>query len=138
MRIEVCYSINKLTKDIKMSPVLNNVVIFSLDTQDYKGTSQDYAYAIKELDARHAQGSYKGVAERSLVADIKELKNVISMARHFEQESILIVNEREAYLYFLDSKEEVSLGTELVRVDKNEALSQDAYTVYQDKYYVVK
>jgi hypothetical protein len=120
-----------------MNPKLNNVVIFSLDTANRPGTSQDYALAIKELDARHAQGSYKGVPERSLVVDISKLKDVIAMAKHYEQESILIVNEREAFLYYLDSKEELNIGTELVSVDKNEALAQDAYTVYQGHYYIV-
>lgn len=116
---------------------LTDVVIFSLDSANYTAKQGDYSFIKQELDAETASGSYKGVKENSLVADLSKLKEVISIAKHYNQESILVVTDNNARLIYLADMGEQDIGTELVRVAASEALNQDAYTEYRNAFYVV-
>lgn len=116
---------------------LTDVVIFSLDSANYKAKQGDYSFIKQELDAEIASGSYKGEKETSLVADLSKLKEVISIAKHYNQESILVVTDDNARLIYLADMGEQDIGTELVRVAASEALNQDAYTEYRNAFYIV-
>lgn len=122
-----------------MTPTnLSEVIFFSLDSSKYKGTDGDYSYLIKELDGQETTGSYKGVQERSIMVDIKELDNVIMAAKHYGQESILVITDKEARLLYLEDMGEETIGHNMVKVSRDEALSNEAYTKFKGAFYLVK
>lgn len=116
---------------------LIDVVIFSLDTANYKAKQGEYSFIKQELDAELASDSCNGEKETSLVADLSKLQEVISIAKHYNQESILVVTDDNARLIYLSDMGEQDIGTELVRVAASEALSKEAYTEYRNAFYVV-
>ena len=97
-----------------------------------------------EFDFAPCSGSYKGELEESFIVfdsdtsqlDTREL--VIDVAKSFGQESILIVDSKQnAKLYYVASGASVIVG-KFTAVSDSEALSREAYTLFNDQYYVTR
>lgn len=89
------------------------------------------------------KGYYKGISEESFAIEVntKELKELKKIAKSFNQESILVINNKtlKASLVFLQDDTRVKLGI-FHEVDKNTAMSYDNYSFYPEKqkYFITK
>ncbi len=119
---------------------LNNRIIFNLDTENNKAPETLLKTINDQFSGIIATGCYKGVTEQSIVVPLTEynLRNAINIASIYSQESILVVENDNAYLLYLKSGERVTIGQYLVLVNKDYALKQDAFTLINNTYYVIK
>ncbi len=118
----------------------NNRIIFNLDTENNKAPETLLKTINDQFSGIIATGCYKGVTEQSIVVPLTEynLRNAINIASLYAQESILVVENDNAYLLYLKSGERVTIGQYLVLVNKDYALKQDAFTLINNTYYVIK
>lgn len=120
---------------------MKNVVFFSV----YNGSRLDAANHIRVfkqlnrigLSPKLVDGRYNGVNEKSLVLPISAMKLVEKLARQFKQESILIVySDRSAALKFIEKDSIESIGN-FTEVSQQVALSGNAFSLINQRYYVV-
>lgn len=87
------------------------------------------------------QGCYKGTCETSflcIVSSPAEARLISSFADMFNQESILLRTSNGIYLLFNNGDEPFKIGDNFKNVPAHVAKRQDAYTVKDGKYYIVK
>jgi len=117
---------------------MKNVVVFSLDTQDRVATAEEYEQVLESVGGLLAMGCYKGAKEQSIIADISELSNILYLARQYGQESILVVGSDKAALQYLSNAKTEVIGSAMIQVSRDTAMSKDAYTRYNNEYYIVE
>lgn len=97
-----------------------------------------------ELDFAPCSGSYKGELEKSFIVfdsdphrlDTCEL--VVDVAESFGQESVLIVNAKQnAKLLYVASGASVLVG-KFTEVPLADAVNREAWTLFNDKYYITR
>lgn len=111
----------------------NNKIIFSVfrdefaDSNEKSHRSTILALNGLGIETTEVLGVYKGSSEKSIMVTLNDytMDNVLTIAKLFNQESILI-SDNKAYLLYLEG-ETVSLGG-LVEVSEIEAKSNDSYT----------
>jgi hypothetical protein len=98
--------------------------------------------AMKGYNFKPLTGVYKGTKERSFAVEVnsKELIDLLAVAKSFNQESILIVDEKNvANLVFIETKKKMKIGkfklTSRELAEKQENYSFDPST---GRYYVVQ
>lgn len=87
------------------------------------------------------QGCYKGTCETSflcIVSSPAKARLIESFADMFDQESILARTSNGIYLMFSNGDEPFKIGDNFQNVPDYIAKRQDAYTVRNGKYYIVK
>lgn len=117
---------------------MKNVIIFSLDTQQDAADSEQYSHALDITGGKLAMGCYKQSKEQSIIADISQLPIVLEIAKQFGQESILVIGQDSAYLQYIKDSSKTVIGTHMVRVSKEVATTKDAYTRYNNEWYIVE
>ena len=110
-----------------MKPILRPFYIFALNTNDAKEPHILLDKGLNTKQFKTLQGSYKGQVETSYLVDADFQGIVWDLAREYNQESILYVDEnRNAYLEYLADGRIEKLG-------KFQAITNvknlDAYTV---------
>lgn len=87
------------------------------------------------------KGKYKGVTEKSFIVKVntqKDLDILTSLGNKYNQETVLFVHEdNKSYLIKCSNASLTMLG-KFVNVEKKEAISQDAYSIIGNKYFIVK
>ena len=80
-------------------------------------------------------GVYKGIKEASLLVSSKHLAQVKRIASQYDQESILIVDDKtkSATLHFLNTGKKESLGT-LKAIDKVDG--KNSYSMINGKFFI--
>lgn len=124
----------------------NNKIIFSVfrdefaDSNEKSHRSTILALNGLGIETVEVLGVYKGSSEKSIVVDLNDYtySNVMSIAKLFKQESILVSKGNTA-LVFLDGSDVLDLG-KLTEVSEIEAKSNDSYTYISsiDTYIVAK
>jgi hypothetical protein len=112
----------------------SNKIIFSVFRDEFADSNeQSYRSTILALnglgiDTTEVLGVYMGSSEKSIMVDLNDytLENVMSIAKLFKQESVLISKGHTA-LYFLDGSDVLDLG-KLQEVSETEAKSSNSYT----------
>lgn len=87
------------------------------------------------------QGCYKGTCETSflcIVSSPAEARLIASFADMFDQESILLRASNGIYLLFSNGDKPFKIGDKFKNVPDYIAKRQDAYTIKDGKYYIVK
>lgn len=108
------------------------MVIFSVQQSNSQTNEQVHKELIKEGMGIEVLGSYKGEIEKSIVCDIDKLHDVLTLAKAYNQESILVIDEsNNAELIYLNGTPNESIGR-MVTVTKQEALSNDAWSYRAD------
>ena len=93
---------------------------------------------IKKLKPLLVNGRYKGTNEDSFCLSLTKLDLVESIAREFNQESILIVDSNgQAFLKYLNTGIRESIGT-MVSVTKKQANALKSWSCINGKFYAVK
>jgi hypothetical protein len=119
------------------------IVLFSLQTSetDNKEFQPYVENLLSEYGFKRLIGSYKGSLEQSylvVASEDKALYLVLGLARKFNQESVLIVDEeRKATLKYIGSGETVKLG-QFVSVSAIEAQGLENWTLDGTNYYSVR
>ena len=124
----------------------NNKIIFSVFRNEFANTNEkshrSTILALNGLgvDTVEVLGVYMGSSEKSVMVQLTDynMENVLSIAKLFNQESILISDDKKAYLLFLEG-ETLSLGG-LEEVLEVEAKQNDSYTFIPstNKYIIAK
>lgn len=113
-----------------------NLIIFSVFRDEFADTNEKSHRATildlnsKGIETTEVLGVYKGSSEKSIMGKdtIQNHNAVLTMAKLFNQESILMSNfMAEATLFFPATKEVVNIGS-LTQVSENEAKLNDSYT----------
>ena len=113
-----------------------NLIIFSVFRDEFAETNEKSHRATildlnsKGIETTEVLGVYKGSSEKSImvVDTIFNHKAVLTMAKVFNQESILMSNfVGEATLFFPSTKEVTNIG-KLIQVSEIEAKLNDSYT----------
>lgn len=93
---------------------------------------------IKKLKPLLVNGKYSGKTELSFCLDLTRLDLVESIAREFNQESILIVNQHgQAFLKYLKDSKLVNIG-KFKAVSKKSASKLDAWSNINGQFYCVE
>lgn len=106
---------------------MNNLIIFSTDRPDA-------FYNLEDPRFYKIIGSYKGQVERSYLAGLSLLNEVIEIAKKHNQESILVIEAGYVYLLMLDDMSKVSLGTEFAQVNRP---FTESYSIIDNMFYEV-
>jgi hypothetical protein len=124
----------------------NNKIIFSVFRNEFNETNEkshrSTVLALNGLGINTTEvlGVYMGSSEKSIMVQLTDynLDNVMTIAKLFNQESILHVNDN-ATLVFINGGPDLCLG-HLVEVSETEAKSSDSYTYIPstNKYIVAK
>jgi len=124
----------------------NNKIIFSVfrneftDTNEKSHRSTILALNGLGIDTVEVLGVYMGSSEKSIMVQLTDYNydNVMTIAKLFNQESILYVND-SATLVFMDGSPDLSLG-KLEEVSEVEAKQNDSYTFIPstNKYIIAK
>lgn len=112
----------------------SNKIIFSVfrdefvDSNEKSHRSTILALNGLGIETVEVLGVYKGSSEKSIMVTLNDytLENVMSIAKLFNQESILI-SEGKTGLLFLDGSDVLDLG-KLTEVSEIEAKQNDSYT----------
>jgi hypothetical protein len=108
---------------------------------DNKEFQSDVERVLSYYGFKKVLGSYKGQTESSYVVNASEdsaLDLVLGLAKKFNQESVLIVDEeRKATFKYVGSGETVKLG-QFVSVSAIEAQSLENWTLDGTNYYSVR
>lgn len=123
-------------------------IFFSLDQVNAKASAQTIRTVQSQLRNRGIKallviGSYKGVVEQSFCVEARtkvDVDYIKMLCAMFNQESFLVVNNnRQASLYFLQSKEVTPIGM-FQSVGKDIATKLEAWTYvpHTDTYFAVK
>ena len=113
----------------------NNKIIFSVfrdefaDSNEKSHRSTILALNGLGIETTEVLGVYKGSSEKSIMVALNDytMDNVLTIAKLFNQESILISDNFKASLIFLDGGNNIVLG-QLNEVSETEAKSNDSYT----------
>ena len=104
-------------------------------TKILRNLLEEFSFQFKEVD-----GCYKEVEEKSFCvhsdfrqSDARLLKK---LARVFDQESILIVNNGDASLYYLQSQKTEEIGF-LTNVNPKRIEELEAYSIIDNKLYTI-
>ena len=93
---------------------------------------------IKKLKPLLVNGKYSGKTELSFCLDLTRLDLVESIAREFNQESILIVDSSgQAFLKYLKDSKLVNIG-KFKAVSKKSASKLDAWSNINGQFYIVE
>ena len=124
----------------------NNKIIFSVFRNEFAATNEkSHTSTILALnglgiDTVEVLGVYMGSSEKSIMVQLTDynMENILSIAKLFNQESVLISDDKKAYLLFLEG-ETLSLGG-LEEVSEVEAKQNDSYTFIPstNKYIIAK
>lgn len=114
--------------------MITNKIIFSVfrdefaDTNEKNHRSTMLALNGIGIETTEVLGVYMGSSEKSIMVDLNHytLDNIMTIAKLFNQESILHVNDN-ATLVFIDKSPDLSLG-HLLEVTEQEAKQNDCYT----------
>lgn len=117
-------------------------IILALNTTDTKWEHEFLTYLFGQVT--QATGSYKGVKEASYIINLDNLSstnfnNVKDLAKAFNQESILLVNDNAGYLaelYIIKTGEFVELG-HFKPVGAVEP-DTEAWTLINGEYYITR
>ena len=96
---------------------------------------------LNNVKASKVQGCYQGVCEESflcIVSSPEQARLIASFADIFDQDCILARTSKGVYLMFSNGGELVKIGDKLQNVPEHVAKRQDAYTLKDGKYYIVK
>ena len=96
---------------------------------------------LNDVKFSRVQGCYKGICETSFLCIISspdKSRLIASFADMFDQESILVRTSNGIYLLFRNGDEPCKIGDKFQNVPDYIAKRQDAYTIKDDKYYIVK
>lgn len=113
----------------------NNKIIFSVfrdefaDSNEKSHRSTILALNSLGIETTEVLGVYKGSSEKSIMVALNDytMDNVLTIAKLFNQESILISDNFKASLIFLDGGNNIVLG-QLTEVSEIEAKSNDSHT----------
>lgn len=113
----------------------NNKIIFSVfrdefaDSNEKSHRSTILALNGLGIETTEVLGVYKGSSEKSIMVALNDytMDNVLTIAKLFNQESILISDNFKASLIFLDGGNNIVLG-QLTEVSEIEAKSNDSHT----------
>lgn len=98
--------------------------------------------AVKGYAFRQLQGVYKGSKERSFAVEVspKEVQSILDLAKSFTQESVLIVDEKNAAsLLFIETKVKSKLGKfKIASKEVAEKMENYSYDSSTGKYFVVQ
>jgi hypothetical protein len=111
-----------------MRPILRPFLVFALNT-DLDSYEKNILHdaGIMPNQYKQLQGMYKGQGEGSYLVDIDFLDTVLRLAKEYNQESILIVDEiRDASLYYIETGSTIRLG-KFQQVKDTKGL--DAFTI---------
>lgn len=114
--------------------MITNKIIFSVFRDEFfECNEKNHRSTILALngigiETTEVLGVYKGSSEKSIMVDLNHytLDNVMTIARLFNQESILVV-EDIAKLVFLSNDDFIMFG-QLLEVTESEAKQNDCYT----------
>lgn len=118
--------------------LIKRIVIFAVNDENMElklttGFVQDFK-------PKRVLGSYKGILETSFVANADtddKLDAVIQLAKQYNQESVLIIDEqRRASLFFIKTGQYEPIG-DFRAVDAETAKSLDNWTLDGTQYYAV-
>lgn len=112
----------------------NNKIIFSVFRDEFSATNEQSHRSIiialngQGIETTEVLGVYKGDSEKSIMVELTDynFNNVKTIAKLFNQESILVSNSK-ALLLFSDGSGSITLGA-LQEVTEDEAKSSDSYT----------
>jgi hypothetical protein len=119
-------------------------VLFSIERPNNKNDSYkpDTGLRLSKYGFKQVIGSYNGQTEDSYMVLANEddaLNEVIAIAKEFNQESILVVDEnRIATLQFLTSPANATILGSWTPIEALEAQSLENWTLDQTNYYTVK
>ena len=89
---------------------------------------------------RACTGSYKGVQEQSFLVKMDHrinLKVMISLVKHFNQDSGLLLDNNIGTLFYGNGRIE-KLEGQFQEIDKNEAMNIDAWTKIENRFFTIK
>lgn len=83
-------------------------------------------------------GCYEGSRELSLVVDCQgtDLKNLRTLAGFLEQECIMVIDHMGVYLDY-QNEDQTTIGSHLLEVSEDKALSTGNYSIIGGKFYIV-
>jgi len=116
---------------------MNNIIIFSVFQKDVSEDA-NYMNTIKvesmlkrtNIPFKAVQGVYKGTKEESFIIDLKYINAAMELARHYNQESILVIdaNSNATLKYMPVTVESDSYLGIFQEVLESTAKTLDAYT----------
>lgn len=115
---------------------MQNVIIFSVFRPEFADKNElNHESTIRALNdlgikTTRAIGMYKGESEKSIVVAYNDYNydQVISFARLFNQESILMISDKsDAHLLFIESMSTMPIG-KVKETSEESAMNKDAYT----------
>lgn len=116
---------------------VSRIVLFAINNPIWESVVEATLTASK-VDFVKAKESYKGCLEDSYIAvvnDDAKLDLVRDIAKHYNQESILVVDEdRKARLEYIESGDKQSIG-QWVEITALDAASHDAWTLVNTRYF---
>ena len=115
---------------------LTNKIIFSIERTERPAQQHEIEAVAKRLDAKIVLGSYNNELEVSFIVDADKRQDAQTMAALFNQESILILNDESADLYYLETGKIETIGSKMVKVDKKPL--DGNYTLIGSDFYVVQ
>lgn len=114
---------------------INHKILFSLDRPENPASEATRHAVATLLDAAPCLGMYQGTTENSFMVDFGHLNMVKALAKHFKQESILVISDGIRLVY-LDTDRVDHIGKKLTPVSDLTGL--DAWTLIDGVFYVAE
>ena len=114
---------------------MKNKIIFSLDTSEQKTCPMAYESVARMLNGTLGQGSYKGEKETCIIVDQKHYEQVEDIAKSYNQESILIIDDNKIELNYLKQNTFEEIGKTMTVISEEQAQLELAYTMINGQYY---
>lgn len=109
------------------------MIIFSLDKTNKPASDVARQYVIDTFNAKPVLGCYGDEIELSFIVDNKHYAHIIALAAQYEQESILVQDDKGVRLVYLDGRVE-RIGTGFTFIDRKPETG--SYTIVDNRFMV--
>lgn len=109
------------------------MILFSLDKTNKPASDTIRQYVIDTFNATPVLGCYGDEIELSFMVDNKHYAHIIALAAQYEQDSILVQDDKDIRLVYLDGRVE-HLGTSFKMLDRK---PEGSYTIVNNQFMVV-
>lgn len=110
-------------------------IFLSLDRENLPATTEDFEYAKDLLQAIEVDGCYNGIKERSLMVNVTSFALYClawRIAKQYQQESILIVENNNCYMIYLNGRSPEFVGKWVKTENKDmdhTVIGKDIFTI---------
>lgn len=110
------------------------MIIFSLDKTNKPASDAARQYVVDTFNAKPVLGCYDDEIELSFMVDNKHYAHIIALAAQYEQDCILLQDDRCVRLVYLDGRVE-RIGDGFTFLDRKPETG--SYTIVDNKFMVV-